>query len=318
MAADPVKLLFVTGWDRSGSTVLDLLLNGVEGFFAAGELDYLWQRGLLEGRLCGCGRPITRCPVWQQVVEGVYGRMPGPAEIAAAMRIRKKELRVRQTWRILRTGGRDLTSHLSLLGAIYREIAEVSGARVVVDSSKRPSSAALTTLLPDVDPYILHLVRDPRAIAYSMGRRPKPEPDTRYRSAMPRHGPVKSASGWVLWNLAAERVRRAVPRGRSMFLRYEDFVVRPRDTIRWIAEVMGEDTSTDSFVDQTTAAIGTNHTVSGNPVRFTHDTITIQLDDEWLRKQSLLDRSISTTLALPFLRRYGYGVGVPPPERRLA
>jgi hypothetical protein len=308
---DPVKALFITGWDRSGSTVLDLLLHGVDGFFPVGELDYLWQRGLAEGRLCGCGQPLLRCSVWPRILAGVYGGMPGRDEAEAAMRMKAKRLRVRQTWRILRDRGRDLEWYSSLLGSVYREISRVSGARVVVDSSKRPSDAALMTLLPGVQPYFLHLVRDPRAVAYSMSRRPKPEPDTEYPSAMRQQGSAKSTMGWVLWNVAAERVRREVPRERWMFLRYEDFVARPRDAIRWIAQIVGEDGLTDSFIDETTAVVGTNHTVSGNPVRFTRGKITIRLDDEWMRRQSLLDRSVSTALALPLLRRYGYRVGVP-------
>jgi len=311
MAHDPVKVLFITGWDRSGSTVLELLLDGVDGFFPAGELDYLWQRGLLEGRLCGCGQPLAQCPVWPRILERVYGRTPVRAEAEEAMRIKAKSLRVRQTWRILRNRGRDLEPYRALLGSLYQEIACVSGASVVVDSSKRPSSAALMTLLPGVQPYFLHLVRDPRAVAYSMSRRPKPEPDTEHPSTMKQEGPAKSAMGWVLWNVAAERVRREVPRERWMFLRYEDFVARPRDTVRWIAQIVGQDGSTDSFIDETTAAVGTNHTVSGNPVRFTHGKITIRLDDEWMRKQSLLDRSVSTALTIPLMRRYGYDIDVP-------
>jgi hypothetical protein len=122
---------------------------------------------------------------------------------------------------------------------------------------------------------------------------------------------VKSASGWMLWNLAAERVRRSLPRERSMFVRYEDFVSRPRDTIRWIVKKTGESGSDDSFIDESTAAVGINHTVSGNPVRFTHDKISIGLDDEWMRKQSIVDRSLSTAMAMPLMRRYGYGVRVP-------
>jgi hypothetical protein len=311
MAHDPVKVLFITGWDRSGSTLLDLLLNGVDGFFPVGELHYLWQRGLMEGRLCGCGEPLSSCIVWPRILEGVYGGMPGRAEAEAGMRMKAKRLRVRQTWHILRDGGRDLEWYPSLLGSLYREISRVSGARVVVDSSKRPSQAAVLTLLPGVQPYFLHLVRDPRAVAYSMSRRPKPEPDTDYPSAMRQQGPAKSTMGWVVLNVAAERVQREVPRERWMFLRYEDLVAHPQDVIRWIVQVVGEDGMTDAFIDETTAIVETNHTVSGNPIRFTHGKIEIRLDDEWILKQSLFDRSVSTALALPLMRRYDYGLGVP-------
>src|SRR5438445_134772 len=117
---------------RGGSTVLELLLDGVDGFVPAGELDYVWQRGLLEGRLCGCGQPLAKCPMWSRILEGVYGRMVVRAEAEETMRIKAKRLRVRQTWRILRRRGRDLEPYRALLGSLYREIARVSGASVVV------------------------------------------------------------------------------------------------------------------------------------------------------------------------------------------
>jgi len=58
-----LKVLYVIGWDRSGSTLLDNLLGGVDGFFSSVELHKIWQEGLTEGRKCGCGRPVAACPV---------------------------------------------------------------------------------------------------------------------------------------------------------------------------------------------------------------------------------------------------------------
>ena len=43
-------VLYIAGTGRSGSTVLANILGEVEGVFTAGEVRYLWQRGLREGR----------------------------------------------------------------------------------------------------------------------------------------------------------------------------------------------------------------------------------------------------------------------------
>src|SRR3954451_18343438 len=64
-----IKVLFVTGAARSGTTLVDLLLSQVPGITAVGELRYLWQRGLLERRLCGCGSPVPECVFWQAVLD---------------------------------------------------------------------------------------------------------------------------------------------------------------------------------------------------------------------------------------------------------
>ena len=45
-----VKVLYVTAWRRSGSTILDDVLGQLDGCFSTGELHYLWERSVLQGR----------------------------------------------------------------------------------------------------------------------------------------------------------------------------------------------------------------------------------------------------------------------------
>src|SRR5215469_4434902 len=67
-----VAVLYVTGWCRSGSTVLGNVLAEVPGIFHAGELRFLWQNGVLgtgSNRRCGCGAELLDCPLWSRVLE---------------------------------------------------------------------------------------------------------------------------------------------------------------------------------------------------------------------------------------------------------
>ena len=58
-----LKVLYLLGSSRTGSTLLDNILGEFDGFFSAGEVRFLWRR-LLENRRCGCGQPIGGCEVW--------------------------------------------------------------------------------------------------------------------------------------------------------------------------------------------------------------------------------------------------------------
>ena len=58
MNKNRIKILNITGWGRSGSTILGSILGEIEGFFYAGEIRNIWNRVLLENRLCGCGVPF--------------------------------------------------------------------------------------------------------------------------------------------------------------------------------------------------------------------------------------------------------------------
>lgn len=309
-----VKVLFIVGWDRSGSTILDLVLGGTTGFLAVGELQHLWDRGILERRLCGCGSPVVDCAHWSAILERVYGRRPDVADARSVVETRSRELRVRSTWRITRTRGRGLEIYLSLMRKLYREIAAGTRARVIVDASKDPPFAAVLSLLPGVRPYFVHLVRDPRATAFSMSRRPKIQTDTPDSRRMTRESVARSTRNWLLWNVAAEHVRRTVPQENWLLLRYEDFVARPAASVQQITRFVGEDRAATPFVDDSTADLAVNHTVSGNPSRFTSGRVTITNDAEWMQHQPAADRLVATALALPLLHRYGYRLSVRRPE----
>src|SRR3712207_200886 len=77
-----------------------------------------------------------------------------------------------------------------VLERLYRAIQKVSGAAVIVDSSKRSTYAVLLSLLPFADLRVVHLVRDSRAVAYSWGRI-KESPAVVGGRLMPRTSPAK-------------------------------------------------------------------------------------------------------------------------------
>ena len=154
-----------------------------------------------------------------------------------------------------------------MVAPLYQSIGAVTGARVIIDSSKRPPDAALLRLVPGLDVYVVHLVRDPRAVAYSW-RRTRGQPDPNGPVRLARHGTIHSTSRWVYRNAAAEAVMRAVPSDRVLRLRYESFVACPAQTVRSIMRFVGEDGPGPTFSDERTIELGINHTVSGNPSRF--------------------------------------------------
>lgn len=68
MTEDRARVLLISGYSRSGSTLLARILGEMDGLTAPDELRYLWRRGLFEDRLCDCGQPFNSCSFWQQVL----------------------------------------------------------------------------------------------------------------------------------------------------------------------------------------------------------------------------------------------------------
>jgi hypothetical protein len=302
------SVLYIMGQDRSGSTVLGNVLGSMEGFAHVGEVRHLWADGFLRGGRCGCGRPVPECGLWADVAdEALAGTDATPATVAAWGR---EIVRLRRLPRILRsTSGRSGWEAFDAYGAVtarlYRALARRTGAAVLVDSSKHPVHAALVSRLPGVEARFVHLVRDPRAVAHSWGRR-KDDPQWGRDGTMWRRPAGAAARAWVLANLAAVRVRRAVGPGRSVLLRYEDVTSHPAGALRALAGLAGRPGASPPISTEHVAEIRGGHGVSGNPAKFRTGPVEIREDDEWLAGQTSRDRFVVTALTLPWLSRYGY------------
>jgi len=211
------KVLYVAGWGRSGSTILGRILGQIEGFFSVGELRYIWDRGVIENRLCSCGNPFRECPVWGKVVSRVLGT-GGSITAEELVDLRERGLRTRHvllepTRRRLQARVALMDRYVQALEKLYPAVQDASGGRVIVDTSKFPSYAYLLRNTPGIKLYLLHLVRDPRAVAYSWASRRKPELDRGQgtTAVMAPHGLVESSLIWNEWNLAIEKAWRSEP-----------------------------------------------------------------------------------------------------------
>ncbi len=308
-----IKVLYILGIYRSGTTILSNLVGQLNGFFCPGELRAIWRELASPDGRCGCGEALRRCHVWTSILSQAIGSDGVTKTLAQQMQQwQGNTLLESHTWRrvpyLLLRGrqelarGGDLAKYGARLVKLYEGIIETTGARVIVDSSKEPSDAALLRLLPGIAPYFVHIVRDPRGTAYSSLR--LQTPDRRVKGTHCRKS-AYIASSWILGNLARSAVRRAHPSSRSLFLRYEDFVADPTGTLDAITEMVGEPTGRQFIKDQT-ATFDPTHTVAGNQNRFRTGPVRLQQDTEWMSQLHPIDRTTVAALSYPLLSLYGY------------
>jgi sulfotransferase family protein len=199
MEEGKVKVLYIVGHERSGSTLLHNVLGQLDGFFAAGELRRIWDRGLMENRLCRCGVPVKECEVWGRILDEAFGS----AKLIDAHEVTRLRNRIRNRHfplALLPGNERVLRSRLGslpqYLGTLYRTIRFTTNSRVIVDSSKSPTYGYVLGTLPEIELYVVHLVRDPRSVQYSLLKRKVQ--GRRYLE----HNSVKGALAWDVLNLA--------------------------------------------------------------------------------------------------------------------
>ncbi len=303
-----LRVVFIGGQGRSGSTLLERALGEMPGVVSVGETVHLWDRGLRDNELCGCGQPFSSCPFWTNVGDVAFGGWDRvDAESAVDLRFsvdRNRYLPLLMRPTLSPAYRRRHERYLERLNRLYQAISEVSGARTIIDSSKHASYALLLSRMPGLDLRLLHVVRDSRAVAHAWTKTvARPEAGG---IPMPVYGPAKAA---VLWDVQNSVIEQLGHRHAYLRVRYEDFVKAPKDALLEAARFTGvdDDARMLSMLEGDTLHLGPSHTVAGNPMRFVSGEVTIRSDETWQAEMPTVRQRFVNALTLPLPRHYGYG-----------
>ncbi len=279
---------------------------------------YVWERGLVQNNRCGCGEFFRECPVWTSVFTSAFGESGIPDAAALVPRLERR-LRVRRVplmlWRWMR-GRPVLTPQAddTDIRRVYEALSKMPGVAVIVDSSKLPPYGMLLQSLPGLELYVVHVVRDPRATAFSW-RRTKATHDTAASAIMPRLENWRSAVLWTLWNLLTDLWWRRSS-ARRILVRYEEFVTDPAQVVGQVLKIIGVELPPD-LISGNRVSLSRTHSVAGNPNRHQSGAVELSSDDEWRQAMRRSEHALVTALTAPGLRRFGYRMGTRPRKRGL-
>lgn len=306
-----MKIVYIAGASRSGSTLVDRLLGGLPGVVSLGEVSQIWGRAYHEDQLCGCGLPFSQCPFWARVSRQAFGA-PLNFDIEDMIRARRRLISNRKMLLhfLPRATNRDWyrTKELysSRLVSLFRAIHQTCDKPIMVDSSKSPAHGMLLAQCEGIDLTVIHLVRDSRGMAFSAGK-VKEKPDAHDRTAfMHRLRAHESAIGWLRTNIFSEILTGSST--RALRVRYEDLMEDPVNVVNSIAQLASVSSRGITHILPHKAVVPTAHTISGNPMRFVKGDLPLRLDDEWATAMPLSDRRVVTALTWPLLYRYGYAL----------
>jgi hypothetical protein len=306
-AARP-RVLLIVGSGRSGSTLFERALGAVPGVAALGEVVHLWDRAVRDDELCGCGTPFHDCAFWSAVGRRAFGGWDR-VDVDRLVAARRDVVRTRHVPGLLtgtpRRGWRVERDHLldRLTGLLHAAQVE-SGARLLVDSSKMPSYAALL-MRADVDLRCVHVVRDPRGVAWSM-RKTVLRPEATGDDLMHRTGVVESSLWWSAFDAVTAALRtRGTP---FMTVRYEDFVADPGRVVRGVLDFASMPPAPGDLthIDGSRIRLDANHQVAGNPMRFRLGEVPVRADEEWRNSLTTCEKSLVGVLTAGLRHRYDY------------
>ncbi len=300
------KVIYIAGEGRSGSTLLERILGQHPKIFAAGELIYIWERSFIENQLCSCNKSFYDCEIWKGIILNFRKKVPNmnPSEIIDAFmstsRIRhyffKKDF--------------NKTKYAQFINGIYTNlytaILETVNREFIVDSSKQPVFAHILKENPNLELYILHIVRDPRAVAYSWQKK-KVRPEIKNKvEYMPRYSPIRTAISWNVVNKISFDLSKE-SNVQYLLVRYEDLVSNPKEVLKKIYSFLNlEDNLESLFLDEKTILLSQNHTVAGNPMRFKTGEIKLSPDEKWKFSMNKWNQIFLKILCYRILKRLRY------------
>jgi hypothetical protein len=263
------SIVYIAGMPHSGSTLLDLMISTHSQVFSVGEVfqlaDYAHTRRTKNertklGNECTCGaETIWHCSFWPEVDK----------------LIQKKSGMGLRDLRIQNPDSEIFRNHNKLL---FDAVAEVSGARVIVDSSKlgRRLGNLMAANFAPITPIYLH--RDPRGQIYSVIRR------THQRTLRP-------ALRYCRETIQTASLLRRHP---HISVVYEDVVRNPAEQMQKIMEGIGlpfESAQLDWHKP-------IRHNLSGNAMRKSSDSA-IRVDEKWRSELGLGQKLAIMALTAP-------------------
>jgi hypothetical protein len=307
VTSSALDIVYICSHGRSGSTLVGSVLGLAEGYCYVGEVRDVWTDGLADNHACGCGKPFRECPFWTDVFQRAFGGFDTP-EVKEATRLFTEMYRPAPSIELFRlvlspgARGKDIAKYTGILEKLYRAIAEVSGCRTIVDSSKALRYGALVARTPGLRTRWVNVIRDPRGIVHSRTRRAK------FRDGSNK--PAEEGAGgyriiriivkWVMRNGLSRRIMREAGGVRVI---YEDFV---RDQRPLLSAIAGADQAEKVATMLATGIPDTiiQHQVAGNWVR----GLKISPKESWRNE---LPESVARRIALlsaPWRKSYRFEV----------
>lgn len=300
----PIRVVYIAGDGRSGSTLLDRLIGAYPGVFSCGELGNLLQSTTSLDQLCACGSRARECDFWRSVLARWSLAVPDFTE----REYRGLQRRYERLRSLLRPfGNQELSAddprfarYTEYTLALFEAIADLSGAAVIVDSSKSPARALALSRMPGLEVNMLHLVRDVRGVAYSLR---KLDASLAKRGVkVPHRANLRFAGTWALVNYFCERVMPRIP-GPNLFARYEDYTKDPDGMLSAIAALIGRDRI--AYAAGADYLLTQGHQVAGNDARM-RPVRHITTDETWRSQFSFIMQKGLYLLVLPMMLRYRY------------
>jgi len=218
---EKVKVIYILGGARSGSTVLGIILGNIQGIFYPGEL-FAWNR--YKG-LPSTGKEETR-EFWKVVLDDLFEQRKSFKYDFYNLMESYYSFKKLFKWgnpRMRKAYGESNAALFELLG-------ERTKAHAVVDSSHYALRAFWLSRDPRLDVCLVYLVREPVSVVNAFLKK-----DVEQKA---KHPLVGNFYYWIV-NTLSSLFYIFYPRNKKVLVRYEDMIDEPEKTLLRVTQKLG-------------------------------------------------------------------------------
>ena len=279
-------LLYIMGAGRCGSTILNIILGAHPDIEAVGEIK-TWPRH--KGLPRDHDLKDEDYEFWGNVLkqyiklEGFLPEFHQLERICRAIETPTK-LIAHLFARISMEMSNDYYKHVSNL--IF-SIHNVSGKKVILDSSKSVARAYKLLMYPNFNVKVIHLIRDPRGTVWSFIKKDLEQKPKK---------PLRAIFDYITLNGASILIRYLF-RDKVIKVKYEDLIRQPAGVVEQILDFVNLDHGNVIDMIESDAEFDVKHLIDGNRIR-RNKTIKFNPDEAWKDNLAIVYRVLAA-LGLP-------------------
>lgn len=299
-----IRLAYVLGVGRSGSTLLDMLLGSMEGVHSVGEV---WALGkwITQNKTCSCDMPVLSCPIWSVIADDINTQCTWSVEDLYSgnrpHRRRYAEMIALFNERYLSPyNAAQVDQYARKEHRVFLRLTEVTGAHLFVDSSKRLDRLVRLASSSYFDVQVIHLVRNGLA-QVEAARRAKSRDIYKKRVIPPR-----IILGWIVQMQNQLRfLDRMIPPEKVLRIDYRFLAQNPFDALAKICDFL-KIKFDGSVVDQESDRYvfrQMHHLIGGNRLTSSPPDTLIKYDPSWENRLHRWDTLWFSLLGGPLMNK---------------
>lgn len=149
-----IKVLYIIGSGRSGSTVMSAILGEQTDIVCAGEVSQLVCDGWKDNFYCSCGVRGNQCKFWSEVYK-IWLEKTQCKDLNDYLYLQQKFENFKSIsswWRISHDNqSPEFQQYKKWTKNIYEAIQKTSGKSIIIDASKNPARALALTNIAEID-----------------------------------------------------------------------------------------------------------------------------------------------------------------------